>query len=509
MRLEATDCHGAGARRAARDARRRARSADAVGQRPSQLARPPARRPRRRRVRRERTSILAGDKGWPHDPARRGPTTPTAGLAAAERAGAWSAWRTAAADLGPEALIRLVGDAGLRGRGGGGYPTGRQVADLPRAAVGRRATSSPTASRPTPARATDRTLMESDPHARPRGRRPGRLRRRRARAPIVAVRADATVAVRRLRGRAAGGRGGRLLGIDALGTGIDVHVEVRELQGALRRRRGDGPAAGHREQARAARSAPAVSRPSARPVGRPTVVNNVEPRWPLVPWIVANGAGAFRKLGDGDEPGHDARPGHGCGQASRASLEVPTGHVAARPSSRPPAAPSATLKAVLVGGPAGGFLPPTRARHALHGRRRSTRPAPSSGSGSVLVVDQTRLHRRHGHAARALPDRRVVRQDASRAASALRRLVEIGERFTGGRPRPTDAQLLPDLVGRRPRRRAVRPRASRRPIRCLSGMRYFADGVRGAHHPRHLPGRRLRAAACRRSASPERMADHD
>lgn len=54
--------------------------------------------------------------------ARAGKYDPEGDLAQAEKAGAWKAWRDALKQ-GPEALLRVVDEAGLRGRGGAGYPT--------------------------------------------------------------------------------------------------------------------------------------------------------------------------------------------------------------------------------------------------------------------------------------------------------------------------------------------------------------------------------------------------
>ena len=98
-------------------------------------------------------NILPTPKGMPTILlARAGKYDPEGTLAAAEEAGAWAAWKKAATTLSPPAVTRLIGDAGLRGRGGAGYPT----AEKWRAAAQSRrpisATSSPTATRPTRAR---------------------------------------------------------------------------------------------------------------------------------------------------------------------------------------------------------------------------------------------------------------------------------------------------------------------------------------------------------------------
>src|SRR5918997_5254280 len=85
-------------------------------------------------------------------------------LGAAEEAGAWTAWKKTAGAMNPPALIRLIGDAGLRGRGGAGYPTG----DKWRAAAAQDADQRYVIANgfeADPGARLDRTLMENDPHA--------------------------------------------------------------------------------------------------------------------------------------------------------------------------------------------------------------------------------------------------------------------------------------------------------------------------------------------------------
>src|SRR5215210_6612992 len=109
--------------------------------------------------------ILPSPKGVPSILlARDGKYDPDAGLAAAENAGAWAAWKKAVPSSSAAAIIRLIADAGLRGRGGAGYPTAekwRQAAatdaDL-RYVVANGFEADPGAQ-------VDRTLMERDPHA--------------------------------------------------------------------------------------------------------------------------------------------------------------------------------------------------------------------------------------------------------------------------------------------------------------------------------------------------------
>ena len=71
--------------------------------------------------------LLPTPDGWPRITlARAGTYDPTDGLPAAEERGAWAAWRHAVDTYAPEALVRLMDEADLVGRGGAGYPAARK-----------------------------------------------------------------------------------------------------------------------------------------------------------------------------------------------------------------------------------------------------------------------------------------------------------------------------------------------------------------------------------------------
>ncbi len=408
--------------------------------------------------------ILAGDKGWPRILLGR-TYDPDAGLAAAERAGAWSAWRTATADLGPEALIRLVGDAGLRGRGGGAYPTADKW---------RVCRAQPSATRyvvangyeADPGSATDRTLMETDPHAVLEGVALAAFAVGAQRA-FVAVRADATVAVRRLAAALREADDAGILGHDALGTGIELHIELRELQGAFV----VGEETVLLRAIEGKRAMPDQRPPYPAVKGlwdEPTVVNNVA-TLAAVPWIVTNGAGAFRKLGAADEPGTTLV--HVTGAVKTPGiLEIPTG-TSLKAIVKAAGGAIGKLKAVLVGGPSGGFLP-ADAMDTAYGRAALHEAGAIVGSGSVLVVDRSACIVELA----TLLERFMSDESCGKCIPCrigTRRLVELGERFTGGRPRPTDVQLLSDLSADI-RDGSLCGHGITAPNPLTSGMRYFA-----------------------------------
>ena len=102
-----------------------------------------------------------------------------------------------------------------------------------------------------------------------------------------------------------------------------------------------------------------------------------------------------------------------------------------------------SIKAILVGGPSGGLLPPELLDTAYD--FESLREAGAHiGSGSVVVADD--------RACIVDLARLLTRFCSSEACGktipcriGTRRLVEIADRVADGRPRPTDPQLLEDL----------------------------------------------------------------
>ncbi|HUG48158.1 MAG TPA: NADH-ubiquinone oxidoreductase-F iron-sulfur binding region domain-containing protein [Candidatus Limnocylindria bacterium] len=366
---------------------------------------------------------------------------PDGPLAGAEQAGAWSAWKRTATSLSPQAVIRLVSEAGLRGRGGAGYPTGAKW----RACAAERSDARYVVANgfeADPGAQLDRTLMERDPHAVLEGVALAAYAVGATRA-FVCVRATFSLALRRLQAAARQAEEAGYLGADALGTGFDLHVEALPVPGGFVV--GEETVLLRAIENKRAQPEQRPPHPSRRGLwGRPTVVNNVE-TLAAVPWIAAHGAQAFRAVGD------EANPGTTLVQISGAVrqpgiAEVPTGIPLRRLIDRLAGGPRAgsQLKAVLVGGPAGGFLP--------LGELASTPLAPEAleargaiwGSGTLVVADEAAcLVDMATLLERYLSDESCGKTIPCRIG--VRRLYEIGQRATRGLARPTDPQLLEDL----------------------------------------------------------------
>ena len=168
-------------------------------------------------------SVLTTPKGWPSillAPAMTGKDA----FAGARRA----------RQLGPAGTIAEIAAAGLRGRGGSGFPT----ADKWRAAAGA-AYGDTSATRyvvvtgygADPSSLTDRTLLAENPMGVVEGAAIAALAVG-AQEAIIAVRAGESAAIAALRDAIAKAYEAGIAGDDALGAGRRLDIEVRTVQGA-------------------------------------------------------------------------------------------------------------------------------------------------------------------------------------------------------------------------------------------------------------------------------------
>jgi NADH-quinone oxidoreductase subunit F len=233
-------------------------------------------------------------------------------LAGYERVGGYQAARTAL-EKDPEALIELVRDAGLRGRGGAGFPTGLKWGFIPKDSP------NPTylvvnADESEPGTCKDIPLMMASPHTLVEGVIISSYAIGANRA-FIYVRGEVLHVIRRLRAAVAEAYEAGYLGSDVFGSGYDLDVVVHAGAGAYIC--GEETALldsleGRRGQPRLRPPFPAV----AGLYSSPTVINNVE-SIASVPAIVRYGRDWFRSLGTEKSPGftlyslsgHVAHPG--------------------------------------------------------------------------------------------------------------------------------------------------------------------------------------------------------
>src|SRR6478735_8852807 len=387
------------------------------------------------------TTVLKTPAAWPTvllERVDRTDSTDPTDLDAATRAGAFDALRRVIRNFGATATIAMISGSGLRGRGGAGFP----------AAVKWRTAANTDAARryvvingygADPATGTDRFLLERDPYAVIEGAAIAAFAIG-ANDVILAVRADATDAIRGLEAAVGAAEEAGFIGYDVLGSGHDIVVTVRPVQGAYML--GEETVLLKALQGKRGQPEQRPPHPAERGLyDMPTVVHNPQ-TLAAIPWIIRHGAEAFAAIGAPDTPGTilvqvrtPARDG-----IAEVPLGTPLRDVVGLGGKLPGAR---TIKAILVGGPSGGLLPadlldtpytfdPLRAAGA------------HVGSGSVVVADD--------RACIVDLARLLTRFCAGEACGktipcriGTRRLVEIADRVVEGRPKPTDGTLLADL----------------------------------------------------------------
>ncbi len=199
----------------------------------------------------------------------------------------------------PAEVIRQITDAGLRGRGGAGFPTGlkwQRVADAPR---GTRLVIC-NADEGDPGAYMDRTILESNPHQVIEGMIACAYAVG-ARKAVFYIRSEYPLAVRIVSDAIDQARDLGLIGPDILGSGFDLEIEVFQGSGAFV----CGEETALIASIEGLRGMP-VQRPP-YPVerglwGNPTVINNVK-TLASVPPILEHGAGWYRQIGTEKSPG--------------------------------------------------------------------------------------------------------------------------------------------------------------------------------------------------------------
>lgn len=266
----------------------------------------------------------------------------------------WSVWPGVAASASPGDVIAEVEAAQLRGRGGAGFRTAAKWRAAlehpgPRVVVAN-------GDEGDPGSYADRLLMEEDPDRVLEGLVLACFAAG-ASTGIVFVRSEYPRAAARMREAAAAARDAGYLGPDAAGSGFALDIKV--ALGAGSYVSGEETALLNGLEGLRGVVRPRPPFPTEHGLhGLPTAVNNVE-TLSAVPWIVQNGGAAYAALGTADESGtvltclseRFLRPGAyevEIGTPVRRIVEDLGGGLRS----------GATLRALQVGGPLGGFLGP-------------------------------------------------------------------------------------------------------------------------------------------------------
>ncbi len=262
-------------------------------------------------------------------------------------------------DMTPAEVCKLVGDAGVRGRGGGGFPTGKKW-EIALQQESEKKYVICNGDEGDPGAFMDMGIMEGNPHSVIEGMIIA------ARAIIadegyVYVRAEYPLAVKRLRKAIKDAYKAGMLGKQIFGSPHSFNLQVMEGAGAFVC--GEETAMIASIEGKRGMPSPKPPFPSQKGLwGKPTVINNVETLSNL-PLVLAVGVNNYRSMGTAGSPGTKtfAVTGH---VANTGLIEMPFGstlreivfHVAGGMTSDDGKPMNDGFKAVQIGGPSGGCL---------------------------------------------------------------------------------------------------------------------------------------------------------
>ena len=284
----------------------------------------------------------------------------------------------------PEQVIDLVKKSGLRGRGGGGFPSGNKW-ELTRDAPEKTKYVIVNADEGDPGAFMDRALLEGNPHSVLEGLIIGAYAIG-AHEGYIYVRQEYPLAVKNVNIAIKQAEELGLLGENILGSGFDFNIKVHQGAGAFIC--GEETALIHSLEGK-------VGEPKARPPypaikglwDKPTNINNVE-TWANIPLIINKGAEAFASIGTGGSKG--TKIFSLVGKVKNTGLvEVPMGitlrDIVYKIGGGIPG--DKGFKAVQTGGPAGGCMPESLLDMEVD-FDQLTRAGSMMGSGGMIVLDE-------------------------------------------------------------------------------------------------------------------------
>ena len=306
------------------------------------------------------------------------------------RNGGYEGAKKAFTQMTPEGIVKEIMDSGLRGRGGGGFPTGRKWDAALKQPKGKKYVIC-NADEGDPGAFMNRSVMEGNPHSVIEGLMIA-ARAIGADETLVYVRAEYPLAVARMKKAVEDATKKGILGDNVFGTGQKVVCSIMEGAGAFVCGEETAMIASIEGQRGMPRPKPPFPAQSGL-WGRPTIINNVETLAHTVR-IINQGAAKFRELGVKTAPGTKtfALTGH---VANTGLIEVPFGTtlgevvynigggITANDGSIDPRG----FKAVQIGGPSGGCLTPDHLNLPLDFDSLKTVGA-MVGSGGLVAMNQ-------------------------------------------------------------------------------------------------------------------------
>ena len=390
-------------------------------------------------------------------------------------------------EMTPDDVIQTILDSGLRGRGGGGFPTGLKwkFASGNRGNVVKYVACN--ADEGDPGAFMDRSILEGDPHAVIEAMAIAAYAIG-ANEGYVYVRAEYPIAIHRLEIAIKQAREYGLLGKDIFGTGFDFDMFIRFGAGAFVC--GEETALmtsieGNRGEPRPRPPFPAVK----GLFGQPTVLNNVE-TYANIPQIILNGADWFKSMGTEKSKGTKVFA-LGGKITNTGLVEVPMGTTLREvieeigggiPNGK-------TFKAAQTGGPSGGCIPASLIDTPID-YDNLIAIGSMMGSGGLIVMDEDTCM---VDLARFFLDFTVDEScgKCTPCRVGTRRLLEILDKIISGNGEMEDLDRLEELSNYI-KSASLCGLGQTAPNPVLSTLRYFRD-----EYVAHIVDKKCPAGVCK------------
>jgi NADH-quinone oxidoreductase subunit F len=366
---------------------------------------------------------------------------------------------------GPGAVIAEVKEAGLRGRGGAGFPTYKKW-EICRSIPAEAKHLICNADEGDPGAFMNRSLLEGDPHSVLEGMLIAAYAIGASQGHIY-IRAEYPLAIARLKKALVQMKDYGLLGKNILDSGFDFDVTIKEGAGAFVCGEETALIAsveGKRGMPRSRPPFPAVS----GLYGMPTIINNVETLGTL-PNILRNGATWYRQYGT--QGNHGTKTFSLVGKIRRSGLiEVPLGMTLRKIIFDVGGGSSKPFKAVQTGGPSGGCLSEEFLDTPID-YESLTAAGSIMGSGGLIVMDEDTCV---VDVARYFLDftQKESCGKCSPCRVGSRHMVEILERISKGEGQADDLPKLESL-GETVKRGSLCGLGQTAPNPVLTTLRYF------------------------------------
>ena len=343
-------------------------------------------------------------------------------------------------DMKPQQVIDQVSAAGLRGRGGAGFPTGKKWAQVAGQVESKRYVVC-NGDEGDPGAFMDRSIMEGDPHKMIEGMAIAAYAVG-SDEGYVYVRAEYPLAIERLRGAIRQAEEWGLLGDNILGTDFSFKLHINRGAGAFVCGEGSALTASIEGN----RGMPRVKPPRTVEQGlfdKPTVLNNVE-TYANVPMILDNGPEWFKSIGV--EKNHGTKAFALTGSVKNTGLiEVPMGTTVREViyDIGGGIKDDGQFKAVQIGGPSGGCLTADHLDMQLDFDSLKKIGAMIGSGGMVVMDDKTCMvevarffmnFTQNESCGKCVPCR-----------EGTKRMLEILERIVGGKGTLEDLDVLEEL----------------------------------------------------------------